>query len=415
MGVFSYRAYAINGDNLSGELDAPDIKTAKRLLNQQGLLAYEISEINDQDIPVGQNQSWFKLTPAKPTPLQVAEFTEFLAILLGSGLAMDQCLKLCEDQAPSTLQPVISKIKKEVVSGKSLSSAMGQHNKKSLKNQSSILPNALIVVVRAGETSGKLADALASFSKGISDRHKIYSEITASMIYPAIILTMSVIAIGVISTFLVPAFMPIFEQSGASVPFIIAVLANISEFVGEQKLLLGLMLLLSLLIVITSLRTKTGLHAIQSVLLRLPFIGTLLQESEQSKVFSILAILLENNVELTVALNISADVSFLAPLRISMNEVSKAVQEGEKFSSTIQNQPQFPELACRMIAIGEETNQLGRLLQKLSDIQSTRVKAKLERFVVLLTPAITVTMGILIGALMIGTMQAILSINELSL
>ncbi|MCP4182990.1 MAG: type II secretion system F family protein [Hyphomicrobiales bacterium] len=415
MDMYKFRAYTAEGDDQAGELEARDLKSAKQQLHHQGLLAYEISKIETSFVAATKGSDWFKLTPAKPSQLQIAEFTKFLAILLRSGMDLDQCLQHCESQVASSLQPTLIRIRKAVVSGKSLSGAMEAQSEYSANNTANILPRALIIIVRAGEASGKLAETLTSYSSSVIQRQKIYSEITTSMVYPIIILTMSVVAIGVISIFLVPAILPIFEQSDTSLPLIIAILVIIQEFIGNQILLLSLLLLFAVLAVTASFRTEAGLRSLQNVLVRIPFVGKLLLQSEQSKIFDVLAVLLDNKVELTKALEISADVSFLKSLGDSMREVTTSVREGQRFSTNMKDHAQFSQLACRMIAIGEETNQLGKMLRELSGIQSTLVKEKLERFVTLLTPVITISMGVLIGALMIGTMQAILSINELAL
>ncbi len=413
MGNYIYRAYSGNGDELAGELEAQDISTAKHQLLQRGLLLLEIHESDTTSTTQILNEYWFKLTPPKPDKLQIAEFIEFLGILLSSGLDMEQCLKLSGEQASSSLRPVIEKLRTQVTSGKSLSLAMETQSKSG--SFAGILPKPLIAIIKAGETSGQLADALTDYARATIERQKIYAEITASMIYPAIILIMSVVAIGVIAVFLVPAFLPIFEQSGASLPIVISLLASLSKIVSTHKLLLALVFLLGLIVTATMFKSKSGLQTLQTGMVGLPLIGQVLKQSEQSKIFGVLGILLNNKVELIAALEISAQVSFLGSLQSAMNRACNNVREGRKFSQSMQDEKVFSQLACRMIAIGEQTNRLGPLLTKLSDIQAKQVKMKLDKFVIFLTPIITITMGMLIGTLMIGTMQAILSINELSL
>jgi general secretion pathway protein F len=218
-----------------------------------------------------------------------------------------------------------------------------------------------------------------------------------------------------IATVLLPTLAPIFKDAGAEPPFIIQRLLDGQAFVARHWIALCVALACvaaGLLALSQNPQVKTQLHRL---LLRMPLVGQLITMAETAKLARTLASLLGSGVPMLSALRIVEGIAGNASFTAALATASDEVKEGRMLSQALRKGGIFPSLMVRLVAVGEETGRLEPMLRHVEKIFETQVQRRIEQILTLLTPALTIVMGLVVGGLIMSVMSAILSINELAL
>ncbi len=405
MQIFVYKAYAEDGKMETGEVEAPDYQSAVDQLYAKGLYPYETKHKAEH------SQRWWEKEILESNRIKgrdLASITREFATLLSADIPLDETLRIVAAQMPNAkLKRFCLDLLDKVISGSSLSRALSQSTLK--------LPDYYINLVHVGEMSGNLGTIFQQLATFIEHSESVQSRIRSALIYPAILLAMALGAIVLISSFLIPNLMPIFEGSGAQTPFFI-------DFVmGTRALIAGwwpLMLASVFMIfigVVSVFNSQAGRLAFDRLVLRLPVIGAMIKENETGKFSRSLGILLGNGIPLLQALgivkNIASNQAFHEAMQISTDQL----KEGNSLYSILAKTGIFPDLSLRLIKVGEESAKLDEMLLHAAQIFETGLQRKIDRIMTWFSPAITIFIGLSVGGLIMSVMNAILSVNELAL
>ena len=306
-----------------------------------------------------------------------------------------------------SLRATVLSILERVTSGSSLSAAMAASE--------GAFPPFVVRLIGAGEVSGSLDQVLADLSNYLEQASERASKMTAQLLYPAVLVLAAVIAVGVITTVLVPAVKPLFEDAGTPPPAIIAALGWVAETLSQYGVALAIAAALLTLGLALAWQRPAGRLAIDRTILDLPFAGPLVLHTQTARLSRTLSALIRNGVPLTEALRISSGVLSNSALSGLVDDVVRGVEEGRSLSAELQRAAAFPELLPRLARVGEETGQLEIMLLKVAQAYERTVENRLQRFMTLLTPVLTVLIGGFVGFLVISVMNAILSANALVL
>jgi general secretion pathway protein F len=407
MSRFSYIAYDDRGARTVGMIEAETREAAVDALFRQGRYPLELVEGTRLPSPRWWERELFASGALSRSGL--ALLTRELATLLKADLALDEALRIAHVQPlmPGRVRQTIAAILSRVLEGASLSEA--------LATQGATFPAYYLHIVRAGETAGTMGQTLDELAGFLERAAEFRARISAALLYPIMLMIAAVAALTVITFVLIPTIAPIFSEAGVQPPFIIGLLVGLQEALIAHWLLLLLAAAATVAGLATATRNERWRVWRDHQLLQLPLIARLIQNGQTALMSRTLGTLVRNGVPILQALQVTGDVlnnrAMAAALRTSAGEV----KEGATLMAALGRPGLFPELALRLTGVGEQTGQLEVMLDRVGNIYEAALQQQLGRLSNLLTPALTLAMGALVGGLLLSVMGAITSINELAL
>jgi general secretion pathway protein F len=239
--------------------------------------------------------------------------------------------------------------------------------------------------------------------------------LASALVYPAILLLTALGAIVLIVAALLPTLLPLFEGSGAEPPAIVRGLLMLRWLLIDQWLVCALAATALLLAIVALIRNDSFRAALDVAMLRVPGLGALIAKLESARFARAMAALLRGGVPILAALGIARSVVKNRTFVAAVAGMSEAVAGGTSLRVAMQNARVFPPVVGQLVAAGEETGQLDEVLARTAEMSEAQVHRQMERALALLTPVMTLVIGVGVGGLMLSVIDAILSINDLAL
>jgi general secretion pathway protein F len=401
MPTFAFTAFNNEGRQISGRIDADDLDSGRRKLRSQGLSVAHLTQLE----PFSR-RSGLKMAVKLQPKFNYTRFFCDLSVLLNAGLGIDQALRAMTEVA-GTLR------EREIIKGvlDKLSSGAGPADALSSVGH---LPEDLIAVVASGERSARLPYVVGIVASDLTRRDEQRKKLIDAAVYPSFLVLMLVIAIGIITFVLVPTLQPIFESSGRDMPMIIIVLSRLREVLSSPLIFMFVATSVVTAIAIASFRPNSTKRYGELCLLKMPLVHRVVRGTALARYLHSLALLLENSVPLPEALSLAARCCPINSFHDRLSRVAEAVSLGKRLPVALANVGLFPASVISLVAIGDEVNKLPAVLFNASTISTTDAQRMTDRIMALMTPVITISLGAIIGGLVISVMSALLSINELS-
>jgi type II secretory pathway component PulF len=392
MPSFLYEAVSRAGERVRGELVAQNRAEAFRQLDRDRLQPIKIQEkdgVTSSAQPVGQPRSLTKISLSRG---QVILFTEELSDLLDAGLQIEQALRVMEARKElSKIKQIAAALRQRVREGSSLSNA--------LRQVSSSFGDLYCNLVSAGEISGSLPELLkrqAAFLATIDDLQK---RVVSALIYPAMIFVLGLGLIFLFMTYLVPQMTVLFEKTGKNVPFLTRLLIEVSAFFSHYWwAILASIALVSFGFwqLIRHPRGKKWWHRVQ---LKIPVFGSVLRGRFYAQFAQTLANLLGNGLPLLSAMQLMRGATLNEHWRRALSEVTDYVGEGGAFSRGLQRLTDFPSLFIDMVAVGEQTGDLAKALDKVGKKYDKELNLRIQRLTSMVQPVIILVMAVMVGVI----------------
>ena len=329
-----------------------------------------------------------------------------LATLLAAGITLDRALRILATQSSGQRErSVIEQMLEKVSAGQSLSAALGTTTGQFKADE--------IGLIRAGEQSGSLVSVLEELSTLLERRLQLRGKLASALIYPAFLLALAPISLIIIATVLVPNIAPLFENSDAVMPFALRAMIWASEEFHAHGIIWLLAIVATFAAIYLVFQNQTMRARAQYLIGKLPMIRVIRKRTEASRICRTLGSLLRSGAALQTALTAVSEVTSAKIHQERLHAVRDAVSRGEKLGSALKTIPSLDSSALQMIAIGEETNKLDTMLLYVADTEEKALSNYIDRLMTLLTPILTVAMGLFVGGIVMSIMRAILSVNEL--
>jgi general secretion pathway protein F len=270
-------------------------------------------------------------------------------------------------------------------------------------------------MVRAGEASGSLAmifERLAAFE---TTRDDLRGYIVSSMIYPILLSCVGVASIFTLLEFVVPRFALIFSDPHIKIPAPTLLMMQASAIIQTWWLPAAITLALAAIGFQTYIHTVAGRLWWDTFRLRIPLLGDALRKAETSRFARAMGTLVASSVPLVSALGIARGILNNQRMANSLEAVATGVKRGEGISQPLQKTGAFPPLAGYLLSVGEETGHLDSMFYRMADIYENETRTAIRRFTSLFEPLIILTMGIVIGSLILSLLLAITSINDVNI
>lgn len=385
----------MEGTIVEGVIDAADEKAAIERLKNTGVIPLNVAA------PKEGIKKRFTLRSAKGDLLT---FTTELSALLSSGVPLDRSLNILSGISESKeMKSIIQSILKSIREGSSFSDALQKHPE--------VFPKIYINMIRAGEAGGVLDVVLDKLNEFLESRKELKEHVFSAMIYPTILIVTGGVSIIVLLTYVLPKFTVLFAELGGSLPLPTQILLAFSNNLKSYWWIVLSLFITGWLIFKHSIKSGTGRYKWDSF--KLKVMGDVIRKLETARFCRTLGTLLKSGVPLLQALNNAKDVINNQVVASVIDDVSKGAKEGKGIAVPLTNTNVFPPLALSMIKVGEETGQLDTMLLKVASTYEKSLKEAIKRFISLLEPVMILTMGLIIGFIVISMLMAIFSITAL--
>jgi type IV pilus assembly protein PilC len=405
MPLFAYEAKDGGGKSVKGTIPASDKNAAQVELKKRSLTVLAVSEQAE-----GPRRGLFGLgggvARARVKTKDIAIITRQLSTMISAGIPLLEALEIIHEQATDAgFRRVMNTIIERVRSGTDFSTALGEHPK--------IFTHIYQNMVRAGEAGGQLDTILQRLADYLESIEEIKREVKAAMTYPIISLALiGCITVGLVVG-VVPRFKTIFDQLGLKeLPLPTAFLLALSALMTNQwYLLLG-----GIIIVVTAFmmwkKSRTGARQWDWFLLNMPIFGQLFRKVAISRFTRTFSTLIQSGVPMLATLDIVSGTAGNLIIEEAVLKAKDAVTRGEPLGEPLAATKVFPPMVTRMIAIGEKTGALEKLLSKVSEFYDAEVKASVKSLTSLIEPLLIATMGIIVGGIVLAIFMPIMKIQQ---
>lgn len=405
MAFFQYRAADHAGKVVEGVMEADAEQSVVLRLREMGCVPLRIAVPSDR--AVGAPRQQLALFPKrKINQQQLLQFTRELGALLAAGLPLDRSLSILGGMVEGDeFNKVLRSLVEAVRAGKSLAVSMGEHPE--------VFPKIYVNMVRAGEAGGILESVLRYLTEYLENTLALKEEIKSALIYPVILATAAAVSLTVLFFFVIPKFATIFRDNSKALPLITRIVIDFSQMLAQY----GWFILLALCVVIIGavlyVRSPEGRSEWDRFCVHGWLFGDLVRKFETARFSRTLSALLKGGVPMLEALGTVQGVVGNRLLARAIGQVQVRVREGRGMARPLGESGLFPSLALNMIAVGEETGKLETMLAEVAAYYDQEVKRTTKRLTALLEPALILTMGLIIGIVVISMLLAIFSINDL--
>lgn len=326
---------------------------------------------------------------------QFLAFNQELAALIRAGLPLLQALDLMVNRmAQGTFRSVLEEVRDRVRTGADLSEAFGAHG--------DLFPRLYPSILKAGESSGELEQVLRRFIRYQKLVLEARKRVVSALVYPIVLVTLSIVMILIMLTFVVPQFEHFFSGAGVELPLITRVTLAVGTTLQSNWLLLLVALVAGVVFYRVWKNMPAGKLALDRLRLRLPFLGPVLHRFSLSEFCRSLSTLLSGGMPLVPALEIAVAAVGNADIRGRLEPTIRKVREGEAFYQALEEADVFTDLAVDMVEVGEATGALDEMLSNVSDFLDEQVEVRMQRLLTLVEPAMLVFMGIVVGVILVS-------------
>jgi general secretion pathway protein F len=405
--LFAYKAIDTTGALVEGRVEAADEASLTARLQASGILPLDVVPVRARTGKAGSTGAGGTGRRRTPKAADITTMTRELAILLAAGQPLEQALvTLSAGIGASVISNMTAQILARVRAGASLSTA--------LEEQGPVFPKLYVNMVRAGENSGTLDVVLDRLADLRERGEKTREMVVSAMMYPAILVVVSLSSVFLLLAFVVPQFETIFKDAGAALPTPTAIVIAIGRFAQNYGWLLGISIVVAV-VVIRQLLTMPGPRlAWDRAALRLPLFGPMLRLLATARFCRTLSTLVGNGVDLPSAIALSRDVISNTAVAAAMETVMSGVRQGRGLADPLAEIGVFPPLAVQMLRVGEETGKIDVTAAHIADAYERKLEASIKRLVTLIEPALIIILGLAVGGIVMSILLAVISINDLA-
>ncbi len=402
MGAFSYRALDATGKTVKGTVEGDSERQVRVQLRSQQLRPLDVASVTKRE---KERSPLFHRTK-NISGRDITLITRQLASLVNSGLPLDESLKAAAKQHRKThIKETLLHVRSKVLEGLPLAQALGENPK--------AFDDMYRALVRAGESAGYLGPVLERLADYTESSQHTRQKLKMAMIYPFVLLGVSVTVISLLMAFVVPKLIGIFEHSQRALPWLTEVLISTSHFITEY----GLLCLVGLAGLSFAwkywMRAEEKRRQWHGLLLKMPVIGGVIIQSDSSRFAGTLSMLVGSGVPLLEALRIAAQVLSNLVMREACQGVVLAVKEGSSLHRALDQAEVFPPLLVQMAASGEANGELDKQLEHAARNQERELELMLGTALGLLEPLTIAFMGGMVTMIVMAILLPIFDLNKL--
>jgi type IV pilus assembly protein PilC len=401
MPTYQYEAMDHTGREVKDTINASTQEEAQQLIRQKGFFVTKISERSEKKAKAAKAAQKKRkgkkkaFTIGKISTKQLCTFTRQLSTLQDAGLPVLRSLKILEGQCkPGVLKNALGDVVEDIESGQTLSEAFAKHPK--------AFDRLYCNMIKAGEAGGALEAILQRLADFKEKSQSLKRRIKSAMVYPIVVIFVACVIVGFILYFIIPKFEAIFKDFGVPLPQMTIFLIGASHFVIKYFYLVFMFPFFCWIIIKLLYRNRTGAYVCDRILLMIPVMGQIVEKSTVARTMRTLGTLVQSGVPILESLSIVRDTAGNAVFERAFTRIYDSIREGETIAQPLRESRIVDDIVVNMIDVGEETGDLDTMLNKIADNYDEEVEALVESLVSLLEPLMIVTLGGIIGFIVIA-------------
>lgn len=398
---FRFEAITYDGQTEKGVVEGESLKGVRQQLMARGLVPVDVAP---ETAAAGKSGLGSLFSRRAISQADLAVLTKQFALLVRSGLPLDEALKLLAEEAPKpATRAILADLVHELQSGVSLSRAMA--------SQPATFNHLYQSVVAAAEQSGLMAPVLTQFAQFLEKRQAIKQKVIAAMVYPMMLIGVSFLVMTVLMTYVIPQVTRVFESTRQKLPLMTELVMSISSFLSNWGWLLALLILAVSWMIHRALQNPTVRMRFDTRCLALPLIGPVILSYETARFAHTMSMLVGANVPILSALRSARDTLKNTYLKSTIETAEMRVREGSTLSRALGTQAVFSPLFIHMLRSGEATGQLAEMLKFGAENAEFDAEQSTRLFTSILEPAMILLMGLMVLGIVMAVMQPILEMN----
>ena len=402
MGAFEYQALDDRGRTQKGVITGDTPRQVRQMLREQGLMPLSLDAVNDQADAANVQHSSHKKIPT--TELSV--ITRQFATLLGAGLTIEESLQgLIEQADRHRVRTILTGVRAQVMEGQSLSEALSSFPK--------AFPELYRASIQAGEETGKLNLVMERLADYTENTEALRRRIGIALIYPVILTTVAILIVVALLTYVVPKVVKVFEESGQQLPLLTRGLIGLSDFLQSWGLLILLVLVVGVAVFRLVFRQPRAKLALHRFYLRVPLLRSIVRNLNTAAMARTLAIMSGSGVPLLTAMQASSRVVRNEAMKKAVIDARTEVGEGVSLSKALKKSGLFPPILTQMVASGESSGELDKMLEKSANVQENELEARTAMLVGVFEPMMILVMGAVVLVIVLAILLPIFDLNEL--
>ena len=385
---FNYQARTKKGEIQAGVIETSSREAAVSILQKYGLYVTILEEV--EEIPFYAKRIAFLERISRK---DLVLFSRQLSIMFGSKVTLIESLRTLASQTKnSDFREKIIKISEEVEGGTALSSALSKYPQ--------IFSPFYVAMVRSGEASGKLSEALSYLAEHLEREYHLFSRLMGAMIYPALIFFVVLMALALMIFFVIPQLTGVLKETQQELPAITQIALALTDFLRKWGLIFILILVILVLTLFRYYKTKAGKEFFDKSFLRFPLIGHFLKLIYLSRFAENLSTLISAGLPIAQCLEITAKIVGNSLYQEIIFQARDEVKRGEPISSVLARFPEaFPPVFTQMALVGERTGTLDKTLMNLVSFYQKETERTAENLLSVLEPLLIVFLGVVVGGL----------------
>lgn len=388
MYLYKYVVKDLEGKKKKGEREANSEAELRKKLKRDKLI---LIEANIKTEEKRGKKERFKIVTAK----DVAVLTRELAAMLDGGISLLRAVTILskQDKKPG-IKRALNDIKEDIKAGYPFSHALAKHPK--------YFDGLYISMVRSGEAAGNLDDVMNRIANALERAEEIKAKVKGAMIYPSVVMALTLSVIFLLVAFILPTFVGIFEDTGAEIPPLTQGVMTFSLWSNKYWYIVVLVAIIVFFSIKKFIKTKRGKVIYNRIQLRVPLFGPVIRKAINARFTRVLSTLLHSGVPILKSFEIVADAVDNVVVGESLMRVKKDIESGETIARPLEREGIFPAMVVNMIDVGEESGTLVEMLEKVADFNEKELEQAIRDMLAMFEPLIILVLGIAVGVLVIA-------------
>ncbi len=408
MPAFSYLLKDESGARKEGEIKADNLDAAMKKLSSNGQIIVRLKEIDTSWDFIGPFIDEINLSIERiknRIPLSnLVFFTRQLATMYAAGLTLERAISgLASEEKHPRLKKVLTHVSENIRKGLSLSEALERHP--------GVFSHLFVALTSAGEVSGNLNEILDQLATYLENLDDVRRKVRSAMTYPIFMICFLVAMMTVMFTWIIPMFSDVYAQLGANLPVATQKLVAFSQWLSMNFKSLSFILLLMIFGIWIMSKTQRGGFLIDSIKLKTPVFGSLVNQSILNKFAKTSGILFGAGVPVIDSMKLAKIIVGNRVYERAIGEATEYIRDGFNITTALRRTEVFPSILLQLSATGEETGELDTLLDRAADYYYKQVNALVERMTTLIEPMLILMVGVVIAVMVVITYLPVFSLG----
>ena len=405
MALYTWSGYDEKGKASSGMMDAVSIREAKLKLRSQGMFVSTITEEAHGLASPFKNISLRGLLDRVGME-DLTVTTRQLSTLIGASIPLVDALSALYEQSDApAMKKTIAQVRDSVNEGLSFGDALAQHKR--------VFPDLYVNMVRSGEASGALDVVLLRLAEFMEGQHRLRAKIGAAMVYPAVLLMISLVVLMYLLTAVVPKVVGMFESMKQTLPLPTRILIAISSFLSWTWWMIIIGIVLAALFIVKWRKTDQGALKFDRFRLRFPVYGTIYKKVSVARFARTLGTLLSSGVPIIESLRIVKTVVQNRIMEIAIENSITEIMDGSSLAAPLKKSGVFPPILVHMVSVGEKSGSLEEMLMKAAESYEGDVETTVAGLTSVIEPLMIVIMGTLVGFVVLSILLPMLEMSTI--